>query len=51
MPNTFTMQELVRTAVDEYTEKVESGIPAEVPTTFTIPKGESVRARRGSSRD
>jgi hypothetical protein len=42
MPNTFTMQELVRTAVDEYWEDMDNNIVVDEPVIFTIPKGNSV---------
>ncbi len=40
MPNTFTMQEIIRTAVDNYIDDVENGMMVERPYIFTIPKGE-----------
>ncbi|KAF1954678.1 hypothetical protein CC80DRAFT_449014 [Byssothecium circinans] len=39
MPNTFTMQEIIRTAVDNYFENKENGMSVEPPFIFTIPKG------------
>ncbi|KAF2752697.1 hypothetical protein EJ05DRAFT_446369, partial [Pseudovirgaria hyperparasitica] len=42
MPNTFTMQEIIRLAVDNYHDDLENGIPAERPYVFTIRKGTRV---------
>ncbi|KAI9679895.1 MAG: hypothetical protein M1817_004910 [Caeruleum heppii] len=39
MPNTYMMQELVRTFVDQYTEELENGGSLETPTIYRIPKG------------
>ncbi|KAF2177149.1 hypothetical protein K469DRAFT_742674 [Zopfia rhizophila CBS 207.26] len=42
LPNTFTMQEIIRTAVDNYFYDMENGVPIERPFIFTIPKGTPV---------
>ncbi|KAF1969800.1 hypothetical protein BU23DRAFT_539186 [Bimuria novae-zelandiae CBS 107.79] len=39
MPNTFMMQEIIRTAADNYFEDKENGLSVELPFIFTIPKG------------
>jgi len=39
MPNTFLMQEIIRTAVDNYFDDLENGMLTECPFIFTIPKG------------
>ncbi|KAH7402644.1 hypothetical protein BKA66DRAFT_604208 [Pyrenochaeta sp. MPI-SDFR-AT-0127] len=39
MPNTFLMQEIIRTATDYYCEDVDTGASVERPFIFTIPKG------------
>ena len=41
MPNTFMMQELVRSAVDQYIDDMEQGFSIECPVVFTISKGAS----------
>jgi hypothetical protein len=41
MPNTFPMQEIVRTAGDYYDDDQENGVSVERPFIFTIPKGMS----------
>ncbi|OAL45419.1 hypothetical protein IQ07DRAFT_635311 [Pyrenochaeta sp. DS3sAY3a] len=38
-PNTFSMQEIIRTAVDNYYEDIEDGSRILSPFIFTIPKG------------
>ncbi|KAF2245107.1 hypothetical protein BU26DRAFT_76960 [Trematosphaeria pertusa] len=42
MPNTFMMQEIIRTAVDQYVDDQENGISVERPVVFTIPKGTTI---------
>jgi hypothetical protein len=39
MPNTFLMQEIVRTTGDYYYDDQEHGVSVERPFIFTIPKG------------
>jgi len=39
MPNTFTMQENIRTEVDYYFDNEELGKPLETPFVYSIPKG------------
>lgn len=39
MPNTFTMQEVIRTYFDQYVDNEESGKPVETPVIYRIPKG------------
>ncbi|KAF2799225.1 hypothetical protein K505DRAFT_404737 [Melanomma pulvis-pyrius CBS 109.77] len=39
MPDTFTMQEIIRTAADNCLEDEENGVSVERPFIFTIPKG------------
>ncbi len=39
MPNTFIMQEIIRTAADNYFEDKENGMSVERPFIFTVPKG------------
>lgn len=39
MPNTYTMQEIIRSAAENYLENKENGISIEPPFIFTIPKG------------
>ena len=39
MPNTFMMQEIIRTAAENYFEDKENDISVECPFIFTIPKG------------
>lgn len=39
MPNTFKMQEIIRTAVDNYEDDVEEGLSIERPFLFIVPKG------------
>lgn len=39
MPNTFPMQEIVRTTGDYYADDQENGISVERPFMFTMPKG------------
>jgi hypothetical protein len=49
MPNTFMMQELIRTAVDEYMDSMDTEKPFEQPVLFTIPKGMLLRDFTGQS--
>ncbi|KAF1961564.1 hypothetical protein CC80DRAFT_488036 [Byssothecium circinans] len=42
MPNTFMMQEIIRTAVDQYVDDRENSISGERPIVFTIPKGTTI---------
>ena len=39
MPNTYTMQEIVRNSVDWYTEERENGGRVDTPLISRIPKG------------
>lgn len=41
MPNTFTMQELIRMMVDRYMDDEDAGLQVEIPTIFTIARGKS----------
>ncbi|KAH8730057.1 hypothetical protein GQ44DRAFT_700747, partial [Phaeosphaeriaceae sp. PMI808] len=45
MPNTFPMQEIVRTTGDYYADDQEHGVSVERPFIFTIPKGTTLPAR------
>ncbi|KAF1365186.1 hypothetical protein EJ07DRAFT_161282 [Lizonia empirigonia] len=44
MPNTFMMQEITRTAVENYFEDKENDMCVERPFIFTIPKGTTLPA-------
>ena len=39
MPNTFTMQELVRMSLDEYLENLERGVSPGEPMIYSVRKG------------
>lgn len=39
MPNTFTMQEIIRTQIDNYFDEEELGKEVETPFVYTIQKG------------
>ena len=39
MPNTFTMQEIIRTEFDQYLEDLESGKSVKSPLILSISKG------------
>lgn len=39
-PNTFMMQELVRRYFDEVLDRQDEGEDIEIPSLYTIPKGE-----------
>lgn len=39
MPNTFTMQEIIRREIDYYFEDEESGKDVETPLVYLIRKG------------
>ena len=39
MPNTFTMQEFIRTSLDNYLEEAESGKVLEEPMIYSVKKG------------
>jgi len=39
MPNTIMMQEIIRTAAENYFEDEENGMSVDPPFMFTIPKG------------
>jgi hypothetical protein len=39
MPNTFTMQEFIRTEIDYYFDNEELGKPVETPFVYSIQKG------------
>jgi len=39
MPNTFTMQEIVRRCVDQYMDDLENGKHLEAPLVYCVPKG------------
>jgi len=41
MPNTFTMQELIRTSLDEYLENLEGGASTGESVLFSVRKGRS----------
>lgn len=40
-PNTFMMQELVRRYFDEVLDRQDEGEDIEIPSLYTIPKGET----------
>lgn len=42
MPNTCTMQEIIRTAVDNYFDDIDNGVSIEPPFVFSIRKGMNV---------
>ncbi|KAF2755774.1 hypothetical protein EJ05DRAFT_503226 [Pseudovirgaria hyperparasitica] len=42
LPNTFTMQEIIRTAMDNYDLDIEEGSDVDRPYIFTVPKGKSL---------
>ena len=39
MPNTFTMQELIRTSLDEYHKELEGGTSVGEPVIISVRKG------------
>jgi hypothetical protein len=48
MPNTFNMQEAIRTSIDNYIEDVENGCPSATPLILSISKGTDGSISRSS---